>query len=405
MKILTVADFFYPEIVGGSAVVAYQLMRELTERGHDITVLTRQQETQSSIGEVDGIRIYRYPFPTSQAFYPLAVLKATKMIRGLLTDQRYDLINAHHASSGLAVAILNGYLGYPPSVFFFHGPWHREAMAKDGLVWTPNGRTCGCIPERNASLRLGYFLRRGIDRFILRRCTAVVTLSEYMFREALKIFPFLGHKSYKIPSGVDIKRFSPADNKTRIRRELGLPSDRLILLTVRRLSPRMGLENLVRAMATVERRQDDVMLIIGGKGELQDRLNQLILELGLQRTLLIGYIHDEDLPKYYQASDLFIMPSVTLEGFGLSTLEALACGMPVLGTSTGGTPEILRGVLPDFILPGVEAQDIADRILQKIPCLKDPALQTRARQFAEGFSWARMTDSVEALFQELVHRR
>ena len=164
----------------------------------------------------------------------------------------------------------------------------------------------------------------------------------------------------------------------------------------------MGLENLIQAMAIVEREREDVMLLIGGQGEIKEKLQQLISDLGLQRTTLTGYIaYDGELPKYYQASDLFVMPSITLEGFGLSTVEALACGVPVVGTSTGGTPEILNGVLPDFVLPSTEPRAIAEGILGLLDSVRDEGLKTKVRDYAERHSWKNIANSFEALFEEV----
>lgn len=404
MKILTIADFFYPETVGGSAIMAYEIMKELAARGHDITVLTRQKEGLGSTGQIDGMQVCRYPLPRREVYFPAAVIRSARMVRKLLVSGDFDLVNAHHASGGFSAQLVNALCASLPYVFFFQGPWHKEAKAKDGFPVETVGQSV--VSRGNAFADLGYSLRRGADWFILKNCAALVTLSDYMFHEAMEIHPFLHQKHHKIPGGVDVARFKPVEDKAQLRRELSLPQDMLILLTVRRLSARMGLENLVRAMAIVEKQRNDVMLIIGGKGELGGCLKQLVEDLGLKNTFLPGYIsYDRELPRYYQASDLFVMPSVTLEGFGLSTIEAMACGVPVLGTPTGGTPEILREVTPDFVLPGVTSEVIADGILQKLPRLRDPALQAQVCAFAQRYSWKRIADSVEVLFQDLVSRK
>jgi len=179
-----------------------------------------------------------------------------------------------------------------------------------------------------------------------------------------------------------------------------LPEDKILLLTVRRLAARMGLENLVEAMRTIERERGDVMLIIGGRGEIENQLRRQIEDAGLQRTVLAGYIaYDRELPQYYQASDLFVMPSITLEGFGLSTAESLACGTPVLGTPTGGTPEILQEEFPDYILSGIGPDDLATGILGKLDEVRNSEIGLRARSYAERHSWRRVTDDFEALLQ------
>jgi glycosyltransferase involved in cell wall biosynthesis len=239
---------------------------------------------------------------------------------------------------------------------------------------------------------------------VLASCDRVVGLSDYMKTEAAAIFPGVAGKYHKIPGGVDLGRFCPAADRGQVRRRLGLPEKGPILLTVRRLAARMGLEELVRAMAWVEQMRPDATLLIGGSGELRGRLEQLVTELGLRKTRLLGYIPDQDLPAYYQASDLFIMPSLALEGFGLSTLEALACGVPVLGTPVGGTPEILAGVLPEFVLKDVGPDDLAAGILARLPRLPDAQLSLRARRYAEQFDWHRIANSVEELFAALSRR-
>ena len=179
-----------------------------------------------------------------------------------------------------------------------------------------------------------------------------------------------------------------------------MDAESIVLLTVRRLDPRMGLENLVRAMAIVGAMRPDVVLLIGGKGQLQSRLRELIAGLNLENVRLLGYIDDEVLPMYYQASNLFVMPTETMEGYGLSTLEALACGLPVLGTDVGATPEILSDLLPDFIASGTEPQVLAENILRCLPLLRGVDGR-RLRRFAEARSWARVADRVEAVFEQV----
>jgi len=395
MKILVVADFFYPDTVGGSAIMAYEIMREMVSRGHEVTVVTRLQQELSTRDSIEGMDIYRYAMPTRQVLYPLGLARAERIVKRLLSEKDYDVVNMHHAAAGIAAERARRDRAGVPSVFVFQGPWYKEAMAReDRLEAAAQGDGWVSHPK--------YRLRKWVDRYILDNCTAFITLSDHMRQEALKISPRGGRKHHKIPGGVDIDRFKPAEDKMGVRRELSLPEDKIILLTVRRLAARMGLENLIKAMAIIEKEREDVMLLVGGRGKIQGKLQQLIRDLGLQRTAMVGYIaYDRELPKYYQASDLFVMPSITLEGFGLSTVEALASGIPVVGTPTGGTPEILKEVFPDFVLPGIEPQTIAEGILGMIELARDVGIKTRAREYAERHSWKRITDAFESLFQEV----
>jgi glycosyltransferase involved in cell wall biosynthesis len=146
--------------------------------------------------------------------------------------------------------------------------------------------------------------------------------------------------------------------------------------------------------------REDVVLLIGGKGELRGKLQELIDGMSLDNTHLLGFIEDDLLPQYYQASDLFVLPSETMEGYGLITLEAFACGLPVLGTGTGAIPEIIEAVLPNFVASGLEPEALAESILGCLSLLSGVD-KASLRSFAKERSWARVADRVENVFQDI----
>ncbi len=201
-----------------------------------------------------------------------------------------------------------------------------------------------------------------------------------------------------IPGGVDIERFKPALDKREVRKKIDIPEDKFILFTVRNLVPRMGLENLIQAVAMLKDR--NVILVIGGKGPLESKLKKLTRELGLEeRIYFTGFIDDEKLPIYYQAANLFVLPSLCLEGFGLVTLEALSSGLPVLGTPVGGTKEILGRFDPSLLFRNTSPESMADSISRYI---KHPGLEElgkRCREFVvRNYSW----DNAVTEFDKLI---
>lgn len=107
----------------------------------------------------------------------------------------------------------------------------------------------------------------------------------------------------------------------------------------------MGLMNLIKAMVELEDIREKVHLVIGGKGDLEERLKRLSEEQKIEDSITFsGHISQDDLPKFYRAADFFILPTEKLEGFGMVTLEALATGLPVIATPVGATPEILNQI-------------------------------------------------------------
>ena len=244
--------------------------------------------------------------------------------------------------------------GYPlvrsrdkrPWVVHFHGPWAAESRV-------------------NGAGGVAAWFKRRIEKTVYRRADRLIVLSE-AFRDVLiNDYGVDAAKVEIIPGGVDLDRFVPAFNtpKDQARTQFGWPTDRPIVLTVRRLVPRMGLETLVEAMTAVRQRVPSALCLIAGRGPLVEPLLQQIAAAGLENTVeLLGFVADEDLPLAYRAADVSIVPSESLEGFGLSAAESLAAGTPVLVTPVGGLPEVVRGIDPKLVLPNTSAASMADGI-------------------------------------------
>ena len=168
---------------------------------------------------------------------------------------------------------------------------------------------------------------------------------------------------------------------------------------------RMGLENLIMAIQKVIKNTPDIYLILGGEGPLKNDLVVLAQKLGVENYIrFAGFIPEEELVKYYQMADIFVLPTRELEGFGLVTLEAMACGEPVLGTPVGGTKEILGKFDPDFLFEDTSPDAMAKLILGKYRLINDNPekwndLSKRCRNFVEeNYSWEKNIDSLEKIF-------
>ncbi|MBT7087274.1 MAG: glycosyltransferase family 4 protein [Desulfobacterales bacterium] len=209
------------------------------------------------------------------------------------------------------------------------------------------------------------------------------------------------------PGGVDLDRFKPSIEKTSIREELDIPEEKIILLTVRNLVHRMGLENLIKALELVVKNTPDIFLVIGGDGPLKNKLITLTNRLGLgDYVRFSGFIPDDDLPDYYRMSDLFVLPTKELEGFGLVTLESMATGLPVVGTPVGGTKEILNKFDSAFLFKDTTPEAMAEIILKYHRIIKYSPQEwketsVKCRKYVEdNYSWAKNVDELEKLLIE-----
>jgi len=147
----------------------------------------------------------------------------------------------------------------------------------------------------------------------------------------------------KIPGTFDHEMFAPPEDRERVRAELGIGAEETILLTVRRLVPRNGVDRILTCAKTLRSQLGRTRFLIGGTGELSDELKQGIHSAGLGDLVqMLGFVTDEQLVKYYQAADVFVLPTRELECFGLPVIEALACGCPPLVMPHGGPAEVCR---------------------------------------------------------------
>jgi phosphatidylinositol alpha-1,6-mannosyltransferase len=178
-------------------------------------------------------------------------------------------------------------------------------------------------------------------RTAIENCDLVLSVSRHTRREVLR-FSALPPERALVLSNTVSEAFTPGD-RTCFRRELGIENSR-ILLTVGRMDSReryKGQDRIISALPGLLASGLDVMYLIAGEGDDRARLEQLAREAGVrERVVFLGLLKLDRLVDAYRAADLFVMPS-TGEGFGISFLEAMACGTPALGFAAGGAADAL----------------------------------------------------------------
>jgi len=147
--------------------------------------------------------------------------------------------------------------------------------------------------------------------------------------------------------------------------------------------------------------------VIVGQGELRAHLEAQVAALGLgDRVHFAGFVPDDLLPLYYQAADLFVLPTRSLEGFGLITLEALSCGLPVVGTPVGATPELLAQVDRRLILEGTSPDAIAVGIVRYFTTVEERVAPEAVRDLVLAhYTWDTVVSRSEDVYERTVRAR
>lgn len=368
-NILCVGIGWFPKTPGGLDRYVYELTHQLAASQDRVELCgVGLPETQSN----SSVKLTNLAEPDLRLWERLWLIRSNFLQR---KSAKPDAINLHFAlySFPLLQVLPRGV----PVTFSFHGPWALES-------------------KQEGSGKLSVFLKHWIEDRVYHRCDRFIVLSQAFGDILHQEYQVPWHKIHVIPGGVDLSRFQLNRSRPEARSQLNWPQNRPILFTARRLVHRVGLDKLLIAVATIKPQIPDIWLAIAGKGPLQGVLEQQATDLGLNDNVkFLGFLPDDQLPIAYQAADLSVMPSQSLEGFGLAVLESLACGTPALCTPVGGMPEILEPFSPNLITRSIEATAIAERLeqllLKKVPMPSREACQEYA---AMNFDWQNIAQKV-----------
>lgn len=244
--------------------------------------------------------------------------------------------------------------------------------------------------------------RRRAFHHIFMAANALQAISQYLLQWG-KAMGFAGPIAMVVPNGVDTSVFIPSLNTERaaIRKQWGYAEDLCVLITVSRLVKKNGIENLLRALSLAPA---DTRLVICGTGPLEQQLRVLVHELALQeRVQFVGHQTHETVARFVAASDIFVRPSLS-EGLGNAFLEAMAVGVPVIGSAVGGIPDFLTDGVTGIVCNPHDPQSIADSIqrLMQLPEKERETMTARASALVhERFTWDKIAKQMKTVFDTL----
>ena len=335
MKVLQIGASWFSYQFSGLERYYAELVTRLPALGAEVVGVIYELKDAPN---VSGLKLVS--FGSQQKSVARQFLDQRRILKGCLWDDP-DLVVSHCTPS--LFPSLNQ-LGTRPLVCHVHGPRYMERICRRGK--SSLGSAVEIYREKSVPRS---------DRFI--------TLSQYMKRMLVDSYGIQEARISVIPGGVSVDQFKQSISRQEARSRLTLPLNRPIILTVRRLERRMGLHNLIEAMREVVKSQPEVLLLIAGKGSLRNELDQDIGSKNLSQNIrMMGTVTDQMLPLLYRAADFSIVPSTDYEGFGLTLIESLASGTPVLGTPVGAIPEILLPFSKSLLLEGVSPRLLAEGV-------------------------------------------
>jgi len=373
MNIVMTTDYFPPHVGGGVEVVTYRIASELVRLGHDVSVVTLNTRKTRRFQDLNGIRTYRANailltrrLGVESAFS----FEAIKLVDDVCRKERADILHAnslHFFTTVAACAISR--LRHQPLVTTLH------------VADTSN-------LESGRMLAKAYDM--SIGRLILEASRHVVAVSNAVMKYAME----LGVNPLRlsvIPNAVDLNEFSPKGNTRNIVR-VGF---------VGRLISNKGPQYYLEAAAQVLKLHPETEFSLIGDGPMRKQLEERVAELQLTNCFqFLGNV--PSVSDFLNECDVFVRPSLT-EGMPLTVLEAMACGVPVIASRVGGTPELITDGENGFLIDPKSVSQLRDCLLRLI---KDEKLRRRVgskgRAYVEEHhSWREVAARMSTLYEQI----
>ena len=375
-RYLVITELFLPT-KGGTAVWFDEVYRRIGDRHtHIVTAavpgdVAHDREHPNS---VHRLNLQRVPWlkPESLGMY----IKLFTCALWLALTRRFTAVHAGRALPEGFVAWLVARLTFHPVVIYAHG--------EELTTW-------------------GAGAKFRAMRFVLRHADTVIANSDYTREELLKLgVPAI--QIVLINPGVDTERFKPGLPYADLHARLGLSADQKLLLSVGRLSRRKGFDSVIKALPQLVAEGFQMHYAIIGVGEDQDYLRELSKDCGVEAFVhLLGHVSPGDLPRWYNACALFLMPNREIngdtEGFGMVFIEAAACGKPAIAGNAGGTGAAVLDGVTGLRVDGNSAHEIKAAMASLLRDVRLAEEMGRAGYIrtCENFAWRLVADRMKSL--------
>ncbi|MCR4326373.1 MAG: glycosyltransferase [Candidatus Roizmanbacteria bacterium] len=390
---------------GGQTLYEFQLAQALGKKGIKVDIVTRQFDDRKTEEQVfENVKIVRIPcggptFVAKEKMFELMPEFVDRFVEYIAkTKKKYSIIHSHYWDAGYAGMLLKKELNIP----HVHSP-HSLGKLKNIEMAVED------LPIAKLKPAYRYHVRIALEQRIYNSADAVHVLCETNRIQLLRHYIVDFEKIKVIFPGVDTQAFTPKSNG--VDRNIKLKEN--AILTMCRFVPAKGIDRVIEAVSLLRNRIPFHLYMGGGTiDEYQsdeerinnERVREYIKKYKLQNyCTFLGYVdHDKILPGYYRKADIFILPS-RFEPFGLTTLEAMACGTVPLVSSVAGSKEVIIDGLNGYTVDTHNRKKLAEAIFKVLsdPKLKKKVSENAAFTMREHYSWDHIVDKFIKLYTDL----
>jgi len=394
---------YWHGVKGGMEIHGKLLSEGLVKRGHDVSIITTRHNDTKEFEKIAGIKIYYLKNTVFGSRRKNWKTESVSKFIELHREQPFDVVwSQSFAAYGLArfntnnldipvVPILQGCIGQEINTF-----------RKNTLF---NCKKPQAILKSFLGLLFSYY---AVQKPLLSISDRVVTASRELVDDLRRWYGAdIANKSVPVFNGIDTGHFRPnKEGRRSIRDKYGIEDHEILLLSLGTISKEKGHHVAVKALSRLKQKTPEVKLMIVGTGEYQTKLEKKILDLGLHnQVILTGFVDNRETAMFYNAADVYLMPTLRVEGLPFVLLEAMSCGKPVVASRIGGnTSAVADGDNGLLVEPGNVEQmaEKAQMIIQDSK-LANRLSSSARKTILKGFGVDQMIGSTIELLKKVVN--
>lgn len=382
MNAYLISHDFYPSI-GGIAAHVYNLAKSLADGGDKVTVLSiRYRRNNLPLKEKLGnLTIFRFLVPDIGKIRGLCfILQAGPFLFFKSFFEKIDVIHWHNLFPDTIVSLF----GFSANTVFTNHSSHFLELYDN---WS----------------EVVYY------RCIFFRNRYIIAPSNELAEKSIKYFKKKKTDVFSISNGVDVNKFQPlsAENhahlKNEILRQLQLPMQSVVVFCPRRMEPKNGVDYLIRAIPDILKHYQETFFLFAGNDTVPDyaeMVRRTVTDLNVGKNVIfLGSVANDTILKYYQISDMVVLPSL-MEATSIAGLEAMACGVPLVGTRVGGIPEIIDDEKTGLLVSPKNEGELSNAIVRLIKnkSLRDELGRSARSRAVSEFSWLSIASKTRKVY-------
>lgn len=390
MRIAFVTFEYPPFIIGGAGIYALNITRELAKLGHQVVVFTPdilESKSRSDLYNLKIQKVYtnkKLPFKALQFWSRLP-----KEVKKFEKDTPFDILHFN----GISYWFLKKRLSKAKHIVTVHH------LVKDAI----KNNKLNIISRIKDISSENSFIISFLEKKCIKSPDKLVAVSNFTKKQIVESYGIDPGKIKVIYNGIDLNGYSfPYEEISRIKKQLNLTEKPILLFVGRVNDPRKDLGFLLRSIKRVLE-EVDVTLLVVGKGD-QTEARVLIDSLEISNNVVFtGFVDDNSLKKYYSLCDIYICPS-KLEGFGLTIIEAMKAGKPIIATNVGAIPEIVKNEVNGILVKSGDVDELCKVICNLLKDQKkiDIMGKKNAEEVSNKYSWKKTARKIMEVYNDLL---